>query len=233
MLDVGCWMLESGGVADEGDEHALDDEFAGGDQVGVVGIFRPQEGFAAIQQVAFEGGFAIDEGGDDIAFAGFTLFQNDGVAIADVGIDHGIAAHPQGKGAAGTANAEGSDVDGDAALAQGFDVLGAARGDAAVDGDIDDLGAVEFIGEDDRTGLAGESLNDALALDGAEVAHGGGLAGEAEVMLDFAGGRHDPGGVLGHAEVIDDFLLAVGQLALHSIVNSVPANKTQNQRRCK
>ena len=38
---------ELGGVADEGDEDALDDEFAGGDEVWVGRVFRAEVGFSA------------------------------------------------------------------------------------------------------------------------------------------------------------------------------------------
>ncbi len=39
---------ELGGVADEGDEDALDDEFAGGDEVWVGRVFRAEVGFSAV-----------------------------------------------------------------------------------------------------------------------------------------------------------------------------------------
>ncbi len=39
------------------------------------------------------------------------------------------------------------------------------------------------------------------------MAHGGGLAGESEVVLDFAGAGHEAGGATGVTEVLEDFFL--------------------------
>lgn len=204
-------FVRSGGVAHEGDEHALDDEFPGGDEVGEVGVFGTQEGLAVFDHVALEGGFAVDEGSDDVAFPRFAAFEDHGVAMADVGVDHGLAADFEGKGFGVAGDAKGGDVNADAPFARCFDVLGHAGGDIAVEWDVGDFAAVEFIGENDGAGLAGDPLDDAFAFERAQVAHGGGLAGEAKEVLDLAGGWHDAGLPLGLFEVVEDFLLAEGE----------------------
>ena len=89
-----------------------------------------------------------------------------------------------------------------------------AGGDAAVDWDIDDFGAIEFVREGDGAGFAGEALDDAFSFEGAEVADGCRLAGEAEVVLDLPGGRHEAGAPLSHFEIFDDLVLALGEVRL-------------------
>lgn len=113
------------------------------------------------------------------------------IAIKDVGIDHGVTTHAEGEGAGGFGDAEGIDVNGDGAFLFGLDIGGVAGGDGAEDGDVEDFGAVEVFREDDGAGHVGVALDDAFFLERPEVAHGGGLAGEAEVPLDFTGGGHD------------------------------------------
>lgn len=201
--------LASAIVADQGEEDALDDELAGGNEVGVGGVFGLEVGAARLDDVAFEGGFAIDEGGDDVVAAGFLDFHDDVVAIEDVGIDHGVAADAEGEGAGGFGNAEGIDVDGDGAFLFGFDIGGVASGDGAEDGDVENFGAVEVFGEDDGASHVGVTLDDALFLQGAEVAHGGGLAGEAEVPLDFPRGGHDAVFALVLPEKVEQLALPV------------------------
>lgn len=204
-----AYALAGAGIADEGEEDALDDEFAGGDEVGVGGVFGLEVGAAGLDDVAFEGGFAIDEGGDDVVAAGFFDFHDDVVAIEDVGIDHGVPTDAEGEGAGGFGNAEGVDVDGDGAFLFGFDIGGVAGGDGAEDGDVEDFGAVEVFREDDGASHVGVTLDDAFFLEGAEVAHRGGLAGEAEVPLDFPRGRHDAVFALVLPEKVEQLALPV------------------------
>ena len=87
----------SRGVAEQGDEDPLDDEFAGGNQVGILGVGGAEERMSFFDQIAFEGGFAIDQRGHDVPFAGFPEFENHGIAMADMGIDHRVAAHFEGE----------------------------------------------------------------------------------------------------------------------------------------
>ena len=120
---------------------------------------------------------------------------------------------------------QGRDIDGDAALFVLFDFLGHAGGDVAVDGNIDDFTAIELVWENDGAGLAWQTLDYPLALKCPQVAHRGGLAGESEEVLDFPRGRHDPRLALGLPHILEDFLLALGEVGLHRFMNSVPKNK--------
>ena len=81
-------------------------------------------------------------------------------------------------------------------------------GDAAVDGDVADFLAVEFLRENHGAGFARYALDDAFFLKRAEVAHGSGLASETEVVLEFPGARHQAGGAAGFVKIFEDFLLS-------------------------
>lgn len=173
------------------DEDSLDDQFLGGKQIRVVRIFSAQEGLPMSYQIALQSGFAIDECGDDVTFTGFAEFEDHGVSVADVGVDHRVSADFESEGAGVARDAERGDVDGNTALALLIHVLGHAGGDVAVDRDVQDFSAVEFVRENDGAGFAGKSLDGAFAFERAQVAHGGSLAGKPEVALDLAGRWHD------------------------------------------
>ena len=96
-----------GGLPEQCDEDALDDEFLSRDEVRVVGVFSAEEGFSFFHDEAFEGGFTVDEGGDDVSFAGFTEFEDHRVAIADVGVDHRVATDFECEGSGVAGDAEG------------------------------------------------------------------------------------------------------------------------------
>lgn len=170
-----------------------------------------QVGFAFLGDEAFEGGFSVDEGGDDVAVAGFAFFEDDRVAVADMGVDHGFAADFESEGFIFSSAAERGDVDGDAAFGFGWGAVTEAGGDAPVDRDIADFFAIEFFRENDGAGFAGDALDDTFFFQGTEVAHRGGLAGEAEVVLDFPGAWHQAGGAAGGAEVFENIFLARGE----------------------
>lgn len=177
-------------VADQGEEDALNDEFAGRDEIRIGGVFCFQVGATGLDHVTFEGSFAIDEGGDDVIAAWFFDFHDDVVAIENVSIDHGIPADAKGEGAGGLGDTQGIDVDGNGAFLFGFDIGGVTGWDCAEDRDVEDFRAVEVFRKDDSTSHIGVPLDDAFFLERAQVAHGGGLAGKAEVPLDFPSGRH-------------------------------------------
>jgi len=84
--------------ADQGTEDALDDELAGGDEIGVIGIFRAQEWAAFLHEVALEGCFAVDERGDNVAVAGLRKLHDHNIAVEDAGTGHGIPTNLQRKG---------------------------------------------------------------------------------------------------------------------------------------
>lgn len=177
----------------EGDHDALDDEFGGGDEFWIAGVFGAEcRGFPAFEDEGFECAFVVDEGGDDIAVArGDAVFEDDRVSIEDMASDHGIAPDLEGEGAGGGADAEGGDIDGDAAV--GFLLLVACEscGDGAVDGNGDG-GLAEGVdggGGAESAGLAGRAGDESFAAEGADVISGGGHAAEAKVGGDFAQGR--------------------------------------------
>lgn len=186
----------------------MNDEFIGGDEIGEIFIFRLEVGFAFLGNETFEGGFTIDEGGDDIAVAGFAFFEDDGIAIADVGVDHGFATDAEGEGFVFATAAEGVDVDGEAALGFGSGSVAEAGGNATIDGDVADFLAVKFLWENHGAGFAWDALDDAFFLKRPEVAHRGGLAGETEVVLKLPSARHQAGGTAGFVEIFEDFLLS-------------------------
>lgn len=111
---------------------------------------------------AFERGFTIDEGCDDFAVTRFAFFEDDGVAIADVGVDHGFSADAEGEGFMFATTAERMDIDGEATFGFGSGAIAKASSDTAVDGDVADFFTVEFLRKDHGTGFAGNALDDAF-----------------------------------------------------------------------
>ena len=198
-------------MADEGDHDALDDEFLGGDEVWVVGVFGFQVGLPIFDEVALEGGFTVDEGRDDVSRTGLANFEDHEVTAEDVGIDHRISAHLQSEGLGVSGDAEGLDVDRNAAVELLLLIRGEAGGDPSVNGDIDDLGSVTVTGKDDGSRETCMPLNGTLFFQSPEMAHRGGLAGEAKVLLDVACGRHDAMFTLVAAEKLQHLALAVSQ----------------------
>jgi Flp pilus assembly protein TadD len=83
-----------------------------------------------------------------------------------------------------------------------------AGGDLAEDRDVDDFCTVEVFWKDDGPCLVRVALDDAFFLQRTQVAHGGSLAGEAEVALNVTRGGHDAVGALVAAQVIEKLLLA-------------------------
>jgi hypothetical protein len=61
------WQRASGGEdSDHGFGDSLDLQVTGGDELGIGGIFRLQPRLAVFHDESFQGGFLIDQGGDDI-----------------------------------------------------------------------------------------------------------------------------------------------------------------------
>ena len=197
-----------GSFPQQGDHDALDDEFLGRYEIGEVFILCMKISFTFLGDETFECGFAIDEGGDDIAVAGFAFFEDDGVTIANMRIDHGFATDAEGESLVFAAAAERGDVDGDAAFGFWGGAFAEAGGDATVDRDVADFFAVEFLRENYGAGFSGNALDDAFFLKRTEVAHGSGLAGETEVVLKLPSARHQTSGAAGFVEIFEDFLLS-------------------------
>ena len=198
-------------MANQGDHDPLDDEFLSRKEIGEVGVFCLEVGTSVFDKVALECGLAIDEGGNDITGLGLFEFEDDVIPAHDVGVDHGIAPHLESKGASVAWNAEGIDIDRDAALLLLLNRGGATGRDLAVDRNVEDLGAAELLWKNDGACFVGQSLDDAFFLQCSEVAHGGGLAGEAEVALDLPGGGHEAAVAMILTEIVEQLLLSVGK----------------------
>jgi hypothetical protein len=210
---------KSGGAgAEEADHHALDDEFGGGEEVGVAGIFSAEEGAAALREETLEGGFAVDEGGDDIAGTRLAWGEEDDVVFDDVGADHGIAANAEGEEFGVGAETEGSGVDGDVALGVLIIGGGEAGGDHAVERDAEERGVAGMVaGVEEAAGFAGEAVERAFFSEGVDVALHGEGTGEAEVFLDLAQHGGDTVFALVGLDKIEDLLLAFGEVCGHDV----------------
>ncbi len=202
----------SGLLAEEADHHALNDEFGGGEEVGIARIFGAEEGAAALDEETFQSGFAVDEGGDDGTWARVARSEEDGVAVENMGAGHGIAADAEGEKAGAGGDAEGGGVDGDVAVGLLFGGGGEAGGDGAVEGNFKE-GSAEGGGEGGQVaaGFAGVMVEGALAGKGAEVVDGGGLAGETEMGLDLARSGWVAVVALVIADEAEDLALASGE----------------------
>lgn len=190
----------------------MDDEFGGGQEVGVAWVFGPKKGPAAFLQEPFEGGLAIDEGSDDLPGRGFTWGEEDDVVFEDVGSDHGVPADAEAEEAGVAPEAERGGIDGHRFV--GLDVLGVgggeAGGDDAEDGDLEQGGAAGAFWSGEGAGFAGLASEGAFFLQGLEVAGDGEGAGEAEVGLDLTERREDVVVFAVGADEIEYGLLAIG-----------------------
>ena len=214
-------------LPDEGDHDALDDQFAGGEEIGEARVFGFQIGTAALVEVAFQRGLAVDQCSDDRTGPRLAVFKDDEVAVADVGPDHGVAPHFQGEDAAARGDADAGGVDGEDTVVFLLDGLSVAGGDLAVDRHVDDALAFEMDAEGRGAGFAGGPLDDALFLQGAEVVHRRRLAGETEVLLNLAGGGDDAGARLRIGNEVEDLLLAGGE-CFHVPANTIPPRSDGN-----
>ena len=196
-------------MPDEPDHDALDEKFARWQKIGKVRVLRLEVGLGIFDDVAFQGALAVNERGDDVFRTRLADFENDEVAVTDEGADHGLAAHFERKAFRRARNAEGVDIDGDASVGVLHHVGSRhAGGNLAEYGNVDDFSAVEVFREDDGTGFVRMALDDPLFFQCPQMAHGGSLAGEAEMALDVTRGGHDTVGALVAAQVFEEFLLA-------------------------
>lgn len=208
-------MIQASGgeTADESDDDALRFQTAGGDDVGVALVGGAEEKPAALADEALEGRFSfVDEGGDDVAGAGLAAFEGDEVAVENVGVDHGVAAHaekPEVMGA-GAAHAKEGGIDGDGFVGRLLFHSGKAGGDGTVDGRVEEVGL--HAGGFEAPFAVGEFFELLLVSEGAEVAHDSGLAG-IELAADLARGGGDAVGALVFFDEIEDLILAFGEHA--------------------
>lgn len=198
----------------------MDDELGGGEEVGVAGVFGVEEGAAALDEETFESGFAVDEGGDDVARARFAGGEEDDVVFDDMGAEHGVAADAQSEKLGVGADAEGSGVDGDVAVGFLFVGGGESGGDHTVEGDADEGAVARMVGGvEEAAGLAGEAVERAFLGERIDVALDGEGAGETEMFLDFAEHGGDAVFALVSLDEIEDLLLAIGEGFGHGVFN--------------
>ena len=113
----------------------LDDEFVRGDEIREARIFGLEKRFAALDEIAFEGGLSVDESGNDIATEGVFEFEDHDIAWQDTCAVHGVAPDFEGEDPGSSREMEGVEVDGEKALWFLVLIGGNACGDGAEDGD--------------------------------------------------------------------------------------------------
>ena len=113
----------------------LDDEFVRGDEIREARIFGLEKRFAALDEIAFEGGLSVDESGNDIATEGVFEFEDHDIAWQDTCAVHGVAPDFEGEDSGASREMEGVEVDGEKALWFLVLIGGKACGDGAEDGD--------------------------------------------------------------------------------------------------
>lgn len=206
-------------LPNEADHDALDDELSGRDEVWVMDILGPEKRAPMLDDVALEGGLPVNERGDDVARSRLFELKDHIVALQDMCVDHGITAHFQGEDVGGGRETERIDVYRETAFLSLLRFFRHPGSDAAIERDVHDGTAIQFVHEAEPAGFPGVPLDDPFPLEGPYVADGGGLAGKAEVFLDFARRRHDARAPMFVLEEIEEFLLSFCQ---H--LNSVPEN---------
>lgn len=150
-------------MANEPDHHALNHQLTGGQKVGKLGVLGLEVGLRILNQVALERRFTVDERSDNVTGARFADFEDDDVAVADEGTDHGLATHFEREAFRGAGDAEGLDIDGDALL-RVLDHVGGSHsgGNLAENRDVHDFRTIEILREDDRTRFVRMALDDTL-----------------------------------------------------------------------
>jgi len=198
----------------------LDDEFGDGEEIGVAGIFGVEKGAAALDEETFERGFAVDERGDDVAWAWFAGREEDEVVFDDVGAGHGIAPDAEGEKFGVGAESERGGVDGDVAFGFLFVGGGEAGGNHAVEGNAEEGRVAGMVaGVEEAAGFAGEAVERAFFCKRIDVALDGEGAGETKVLLDLAEHGGDAVFLLVGLDEIEDLLLAFGESFGHDVFN--------------
>jgi len=214
-------------TADDGFGDALNAEFGYRIQLWIKLIFCFEvRGLTRLFNVALKGGFVIDQSGDDVTVAGVAGLDDDHVAIIYFGVNHAFATHLKSEALAAAGEASTANIDLEAAdLTGGLDPVGVAGGDVSHDGDLDDFGRIgrdlghfRLVGAVDTegAGLAGDALNRFLLFEGAEVAHDGVGALEAELFLDLTNTRPEAVAPFMVLDEYEDFSLPRSQI-FHSV----------------
>jgi hypothetical protein len=223
---------ESGQFSDDGADDALNDEVFAGVELGIGGVFGFEEPAVVVFDEAFEGVFAVDEGGDDLTGAGRGGgFDDDEIAVEDAGVFHGIAADFQDEAALAGAETEDRLVEeGGGIRRRGGDLLRRAGGDAAEDGERVESrrqnGVAAFADDVDGTGAAIGAADGAFDFEGMEVPGDTVGAADAEVALDLRDGWRAAVFAAEGEDEVEDFALPLGQfhsISIYSIGEDVKA----------
>jgi hypothetical protein len=179
-------------LAQESDQHSLDDQLTCGNQVWEIFVFRVQVRPAVFHHVAFQGRFTIDQRRHDIAIARFAELHDHHITIANVRIHHRFATHLEGESPRRALDSQRADVNGKTAFFFRSAIVAEPCGNATVDGHVHNFLAVQLIRKRDGAGFSGQSLNRAFFLQSAKMTHRGRLTRKAEIVLQLTRGRHDP-----------------------------------------
>lgn len=228
LVATGDWSIRSSGrsCAQQTDHHALDDELGGGQQVGIAGIFGTKKRVPSIDEETFQRGFAVNQGGDDVARAGLTWSKKHGVPLDDIGVDHRIAAHAQGEEFGIGPDAERGGVDAHIAIRFLFGGGRQAGRDGPIKRDVRQRTALRVEIRDQTAGLTIETLQRALGREGIEMALHPERAREPEVRLNFSEGRSDPMLTMVAVDEIEDLLLPIGEGFVHGVQVNTCADKS-------
>lgn len=208
----------SDGGAQQADHHALDGEVDGGQQIGIAGIFGAQAGASLVTDVALEGGFAIDQGGDDVAGPRFAWREEDDVAVENGGAGHGVSADAQGVDGSALAQAEGRHIEREEAIRLTLVGGGQPGGDDAVQWHVGQGGAARrWSRRQQPAGVAGQASQQTLVGEHLQVALDPVRTGKFAVGLDFADRRGDALPLPVGEDEVENLTLARGKGAGHSV----------------
>jgi hypothetical protein len=210
------------------DHHALDNKLHGGDEVGIPRVLSAEKWPAALDEITFQGGFAVDEGGDNIERTRLARREENEISFENAGVFHRIAADAQREKFGIGPNTEGDGVDGN--IAVGF-LLGSGRaagGNCAVERDLGESAATRVRLREKPPGLAIEPTKRAFRGEGIDMALDAERTGQAEMRLDFPERRRDTVLPVVAVDEIEDLLLALGEGIAHSVHVNTLAGKCKS-----
>ena len=170
--------------ADDGSEHALNDEFLSRNEIGKAGIFGFQKMGHAVGDEAFESDFAVNKSSDDVAMAGRRFLHDCQIPVNNVCINHGVTTHSETEDLRGRREPERLRVNIEklafALITRGIWVTG--RHDA----EHRDAGRSRRVRQNHRAGTASSAGEGTLTFQGHDVPVRGEGTCETKVRLDFA-----------------------------------------------
>jgi len=123
----------------QGDHYALDHQFLCGNEVRIFRVLGPKKRFTTVQQEGFQRALVVDERSNHVAVAWrHAMFQDDEIAVHDALSDHRVASDFEGEGARRRFDANGRDVDGNAARGLLLSVVGESGRDGTVNRNVYD-----------------------------------------------------------------------------------------------